>query len=141
MSGKYLSFADVRKRCIEYPYQEILFCIINETLISAPLLKSTVRFGQWLHTTDGRLKLGDFNRATIMQWDTIKGEYCKFNNGEAFANYRAPEEFAARNLNEQIDTFSFGNNIYAMLTGLWNFVSIILRRCADKLPYNNFVPD
>jgi len=80
---------------------------------------------QWLHTPDRKmLKLGDFNRATIMQWDMVKNEYCKFNNGPAFANYRAPEEFAARNLNEQIDTWSFGNNIYAMITGLWNFVSM-----------------
>ena len=79
---------------------------------------------QWLRTPDGHLKLGDFNRATIMQWDVVNGEYCKFNNGAAFANYRAPEEFAVRNLNEQIDTFSFGNNLYGMLTGLWNFVSL-----------------
>ena len=35
--------------------------------------------------------------------------------------YRSPEEFAARDLNEQIDVFSFGNNIYALLTGLWVF--------------------
>mmetsp|Transcript_21509 Transcript_21509/g.45988 ORF Transcript_21509/g.45988 Transcript_21509/m.45988 type:complete len:314 (-) Transcript_21509:288-1229(-) len=76
---------------------------------------------QWLRTPDGHLKLGDFNRATIMQWDDLAGGYCKFNNGEAFANYRAPEEFAVRNLDEQIDVFSFGNNLYGMLTGLWNF--------------------
>jgi len=66
---------------------------------------------QWLRTPDGHLKLGDFNRATIMQWDNVA----------AFANYRAPEEFAARNLDEQIDVFSFGNNLYGMMTGLWNF--------------------
>lgn len=35
--------------------------------------------------------------------------------------YRAPEEFASRDLNEQIDVFSFGSNIYALLTGLWVF--------------------
>jgi Protein kinase domain len=35
--------------------------------------------------------------------------------------YRAPEEFAAEDLDEKIDVFSFGNNIYALLTGLWNF--------------------
>ena len=62
------------------------------------IVHDDVQLCQWLHTPNGRLKLGDFNRATIMQWDTIKGEYCKFNNGEAFANYRAPEEFAVRNL-------------------------------------------
>lgn len=85
------------------------------------IVHDDVQLCQWLHTPDGKLKLGDFNRATIMQWDVVKGEYCKFNNGPAYANYRAPEEFAVRNLNEQIDTFSFGNNIYAMITGLWNF--------------------
>jgi serine/threonine protein kinase len=57
-----------------------------------------------------------------MSWDLLGGEYCKFNNGEAFSQYRAPEEYAATNLNEKIDIFSFGNNIYAMLTGLWNWV-------------------
>ncbi len=87
------------------------------------IVHDDVQMCQWLRVPDGRLKLGDFNRATIMQWDLLKGEYCKFNNGPAMANYRAPEEFAARNLNEQIDVFSFGNNIYAMITGLWNFVS------------------
>lgn len=88
------------------------------------IVHDDIQVCQWLRQPDGRLKLGDFNRATIMQWDLVKGEYCKFNNGPAMANYRAPEEFAARNLNEQIDVFSFGNNIYAMLTGLWNFVSL-----------------
>jgi serine/threonine protein kinase len=86
------------------------------------IVHDDVQMCQWLRTPDGRLKLGDFNRATIMSWDLLKGEYCKFNNGEAFSQYRAPEEFAARNLNEKIDIFSFGNNIYAMLTGLWNWV-------------------
>ena len=81
---------------------------------------------QWLRAADGSLRLGDFNRATIMQWDELGGGYCKFNNGEAFANYRAPEEFAARNLDEQMDVFSYGNNIYGMITGLWNFVSVAL---------------
>jgi hypothetical protein len=35
--------------------------------------------------------------------------------------YRAPEEFAAKDLDEGIDIFTFGNNIYALLTGLWVF--------------------
>ena len=86
------------------------------------IVHDDVQMCQWLRTPDGRLKLGDFNRATIMSWDLLGGEYCKFNNGEAFSQYRAPEEYAATNLNEKIDIFSFGNNIYAMLTGLWNWV-------------------
>ena len=35
--------------------------------------------------------------------------------------YRAPEEFDATYLDEKIDVFSFGNNIYGLLTGLWVF--------------------
>ena len=35
--------------------------------------------------------------------------------------YRAPEEYAKDYLNEAIDVFSFGNNIYGLLTGLWVF--------------------
>jgi len=85
------------------------------------IVHDDVQLCQWLRTAEGHLKLGDFNRATIMQWDLIQGGYCRFNNGRAASQYRAPEEYAVKNLNEQIDTFSFGNNIYVMLTGLWNF--------------------
>jgi serine/threonine protein kinase len=38
--------------------------------------------------------------------------------------YRAPEEFDKGYLNEKIDVFSFGNNIYSLLTGLWVFYEI-----------------
>lgn len=107
------------------------------------IVHDDVQLCQWLHTPDGRLKLGDFNRATFMQWDTINGEYCKFNNGPAFANYRAPEEYnyKATYLNEQIDTFTFGNNIYALITGLWNFYDtdddevVQKKLIGGKLPY------
>ena len=62
----------------------------------------------------------------VMQWDEVAGGYCKFNNGEAFANCSAPEEFMALNLDKAIDTFSLGNNLYWMLMGLWNFMSVFL---------------
>jgi hypothetical protein len=38
-----------------------------------------------------------------------------------YSQYRAPEEFAEGELDEKIDVFSMGNNIYALLTGLWIF--------------------
>jgi serine/threonine protein kinase len=76
---------------------------------------------QWLQTKDGRLKLGDFNRAEFPLFDPEKQEYCKYDNGHAYGNYRSPEEFSASNLDEKIDVWSFGNNIYALLTGLWVF--------------------
>mmetsp|Transcript_113949 Transcript_113949/g.170435 ORF Transcript_113949/g.170435 Transcript_113949/m.170435 type:complete len:135 (-) Transcript_113949:73-477(-) len=56
-----------------------------------------------------------------MDFDEEKMEYCSYYNGPGFGNYRSPEEFSNDNLDEKIDVFSFGNNIYALLTGLWVF--------------------
>merc|ERR1712194_481701 len=67
------------------------------------------------------LLFGDFNRATVMQWNVQTEKYCKFHNGGGYGNYRSPEEFDRRDLDEKIDVFSFGNNIYGLLTGLWVF--------------------
>ena len=85
------------------------------------IVHDDVQLCQWLRTKNGRIKLGDFNRAEIMDYDPMKKQYCKYNNGHGHGNYRAPEEFAGEDLNEQIDVFSFGNNIYGLITGLWVF--------------------
>jgi hypothetical protein len=85
------------------------------------IVHDDVQLCQWLRTKDGKIKLGDFNRAQIMDYNPTKQQYCKYNNGHGNGNYRAPEEFEAKDLNEQIDVFSFGNNIYGLLTGLWVF--------------------
>ncbi len=74
-----------------------------------------IQLCQWLRTEDGGLKLGDFNRAEFPSFDTVKQEYCKYNNGQGYGNYRAPEEFASEDLDEKIDIFSFGNNIYGLV--------------------------
>jgi len=76
---------------------------------------------QWLRTSDGVLKINDFNRAEIMLWNGNEGKYCRYYNGKVSGNYRAPEENQDHLLNEKIDIYSFGNNIYTLLTGLWNY--------------------
>jgi len=38
-----------------------------------------------------------------------------------YHQYRAPEEDIGSLIDEGIDTFSLGNNIYCLLTGLWPF--------------------
>eukprot|EP00546_Thalassionema_frauenfeldii_P013696 CAMPEP_0178920390 /NCGR_PEP_ID=MMETSP0786-20121207/14979_1 /TAXON_ID=186022 /ORGANISM="Thalassionema frauenfeldii, Strain CCMP 1798" /LENGTH=503 /DNA_ID=CAMNT_0020594453 /DNA_START=77 /DNA_END=1588 /DNA_ORIENTATION=+ len=85
------------------------------------IVHDDVQLCQWLRTRDNRLVLGDFNRAEIMKWNADKDEYCNHNNGYSFGNYRAPEEYNGQDLDEKIDIFSFGNNVYALLTGLWPF--------------------
>eukprot|EP00521_Asterionellopsis_glacialis_P014410 CAMPEP_0195305116 /NCGR_PEP_ID=MMETSP0707-20130614/35702_1 /TAXON_ID=33640 /ORGANISM="Asterionellopsis glacialis, Strain CCMP134" /LENGTH=420 /DNA_ID=CAMNT_0040369143 /DNA_START=307 /DNA_END=1569 /DNA_ORIENTATION=- len=85
------------------------------------IVHDDVQLCQWLRTRDDKLVLGDFNRAEVMEWNEHKQEYCRYQNGEGYGNYRSPEEFADRPLNEKIDVYSFGNNVYALLTGLWVF--------------------
>ncbi|KAI2488633.1 protein kinase [Fragilaria crotonensis] len=94
---------------------------VLHSYVGGLIVHDDVQLCQWLRTRDGRLVLGDFNRAQIMDWNEKKGEYCLYNNGYAFGNYRSPEEFAGRDLNEKIDIFSFGNNMYSLMTGLWPF--------------------
>lgn len=75
-----------------------------------------VQLCQWLRNPQGKLKLGDFNRAEIPNFNPVTGQYCRWNNGRGNGNYRAPEEFDAKDLDEQIDVFTFGNNIYALVS-------------------------
>lgn len=35
--------------------------------------------------------------------------------------YRAPEEYTGDYIDEGVDTFSWGNNVYCLITGLWPF--------------------
>jgi serine/threonine protein kinase len=79
---------------------------------------------QFLFDRNGNIKLNDFNRAEIMLWNEQTKEYCKYRNGAANGNYRAPEEYFDKPLDEKIDVYSFGNNIYALLTGLWPFYEL-----------------
>lgn len=85
------------------------------------MVHGDVQLCQWLKTKEGVMKLNDFNGAFLMRWDEEREEYCDYVKKYAHGNYRAPEEFAHTGLNEKLDVFSLGNNMYALLTGLWNF--------------------
>ena len=88
------------------------------------IVHDDIQLSQFLIGPDGKLKLNDFNRAEVMLFNEEKGEYCKYKNGGVYGNYRAPEEFSNHRLDEKIDVWSMGNNLYALLTGLWVFYEI-----------------
>ena len=50
------------------------------------IVHDDVQLCQWLHDKDGKLKLGDFNRAEVMLWDEKSNKYCKYTNGKAFGD-------------------------------------------------------
>jgi hypothetical protein len=45
-----------------------------------------IQLCQWLEHSDGRIKLGDFNRAEMMEWNDTDNSYCKYENGEVNGN-------------------------------------------------------
>jgi hypothetical protein len=53
------------------------------------IVHDDIQLCQWLRTREGKLKLGDFNRAVIRLWNVEKQEYCKHNNGLGYGNVRA----------------------------------------------------
>jgi hypothetical protein len=52
------------------------------------IVHNDIQLRQWLRTREGTLKLGDFNRAKVLDWNFKKQQYCKFSNGAAFGNVR-----------------------------------------------------
>ena len=50
------------------------------------IVHDDVQLCQWLEAWNGRLKLGDFNRAEIMEWNEKNKSYCKYSNGHSGGN-------------------------------------------------------
>lgn len=50
------------------------------------IVHDDVQLCQWLEHEDGRLKLGDFNRAEMMEYDEENQTYCKYDNGYVNGN-------------------------------------------------------
>ncbi|GAX24170.1 hypothetical protein FisN_4Lh255 [Fistulifera solaris] len=81
------------------------------------IVHDDIHLGQFLIDDLGHLKLQDFNRAEIMLWNEEDGEYCRYRNNPGDGEFRAPEEYLDRPLNEKIDVWSLGINMYYVLTG------------------------
>jgi serine/threonine protein kinase len=82
------------------------------------IIHGDIHLGQWARKRpDDRLVLNDFNLAKVLSWNATNGKYCKAQSGRGNGNYRSPEEVEWTGLDEKIDVYSFGNNIFALLTG------------------------
>jgi serine/threonine protein kinase len=81
-----------------------------------------IQLSQFLFDNDAeRIILNDFNRAEFMLWDDEHQAYCKYTEGKGNGDWRSPEEYYDDPLDEKVDVYSLGNNMYSVLTGLWVF--------------------
>ncbi|KAG7364549.1 protein kinase domain containing protein [Nitzschia inconspicua] len=86
------------------------------------IVHQDIQLSQFLfNNAANKIILNDFNRAEFMLWDDEHQQYCKYTEGKGHGDWRSPEEFYDDPLDEKIDVFSLGNNMYSLLTGLWVF--------------------
>jgi hypothetical protein len=48
------------------------------------IVHDDIKLKQWMMHPNKRAKLGDFNRAEIMDWNEEKQAYCSYANGEVY---------------------------------------------------------
>lgn len=96
------------------------------------MVHDDIQMTQYLFTPDGHLKLNDFNRAEIMLWNEKDQEYCRYINHPGHGDWRAPEEYFDYPLDEKIDIWSLGNNMYSVLTGVYPFYDTLETKEVQK---------
>lgn len=130
-----------------------------------PIVHDDIQLPQYLLNKEKTmLKINDFNRAEFMLFDETTQKYCRYRNGQGngnvrvlfligrskeirqcshlllFLQWRSPEEYKDGLLNEKIDIWSLGNNMYALLTGLnpiyWTNTDGVKVRCSPFLLLN-----
>jgi serine/threonine protein kinase len=93
---------------------------LHEFIEGGVVVHADTHIEQWLLAPDKILRLNDFNNAKVMQWNRQNQEFC-LTKGSYGGVWRAPEEYVGNPQDETKDTYSFGNGVYTLLTGLWPF--------------------
>eukprot|EP00934_Nitzschia_sp_Nitz4_P000581 Nitzschia sp. Nitz4//scaffold184_size43902//14104//16178//NITZ4_007280-RA/size43902-processed-gene-0.14-mRNA-1//-1//CDS//3329539645//581//frame0 len=89
------------------------------------IIHDDVQLSQFLLNKDkSRLLLNDFNRVEYPLWSEDHQDYCMYTNGKGHGTWRSPEEYKDEPLTEKIDVWSYGSNLYAVLTGLSPFYEL-----------------
>jgi len=82
------------------------------------IVSHDLAFDQWLKSTkDGLIKLNDFNKAAVLNWNPERNEYCKIHSSQ-YSSYRAPEEIGGGDIDETADSVTYGKLMFNLLTGL-----------------------
>jgi serine/threonine protein kinase len=72
-----------------------------------------------------------------MLFDEDNQEYCRYRNNPGMGDWRSPEEYDNKPLDEKIDVWSVGNNMYAILTGCTFTIVLMLFTLNERFPYTS----
>jgi serine/threonine protein kinase len=81
------------------------------------IVHADVHLEQWLLAPGGNVKLNDFGDAYEALWDGQRKNYCFFNFDQTHSGtWRSPEEYVDGLVDESVDVYVFGNNIYTLVS-------------------------
>ncbi len=82
------------------------------------IIHADTHIEQWLIAPDRSIKLNDFNNAREPTWNVKKNKYCEKTSTYGGV-WRSPEEYIGRPQDESIDVYAYGNNIYTLVSPLF----------------------
>jgi serine/threonine protein kinase len=108
-----------------------------------PIIHADIQAEQFLVTSDGTVKLNDFNRCRFMPTNNITGRPCPIRIPQAPGKDRAPEEYKEEALDEKMDVYSVANVFYNIITGEmpWSSWSTLEAKKMVKKGVIPFIPE
>jgi serine/threonine protein kinase len=108
-----------------------------------PIIHADIQPEQFLVTSDGTVKLNDFNRCRFMPSRNITGIPCPIRIPQAPGKDRAPEEYKEEELDEKMDVYSVANVFYNIMTGEmpWSSWSTLETKKMVKRGVIPFIPE
>jgi serine/threonine protein kinase len=108
-----------------------------------PIIHADIQSEQFLVTSDGTVKLNDFNRCRFMPTNNITGRPCPIRIPQAPGKDRAPEEYKEKELDEKMDVYSVANVFYNIMTGEmpWSSWSTLETKKMVKKGVIPFIPE
>jgi serine/threonine protein kinase len=108
-----------------------------------PIVHADIQIQQFMVTSDGTVKLNDFNRCRFMPTGNTTGRPCPIRIPQAPGKDRAPEEYKEDELDEKMDVYSAANIFYNIMTGElpWSGWSTLETKKMVKKGVIPFIPE
>lgn len=89
------------------------------------IINSDLAATQFLYDAEGNIRLNDFNNVAFPDWNPKEKKYCKVRRPPWDGRLYAPEQYAGKPIDKQVDVYTLGNLIYMTLTGRWPLYELL----------------